>query len=139
MGPTLTISVHQNIERYKMVYLLHFDRILGDPTNPHGSARHYLGYCDPGDCERDFSSPLSRRLAQHQAGTGAAITAACVERGIRFQVVRVWAPADRAWERRLKNGKRGPLLCPVCNGSAAWRLATDIPSWQPGEPVKNAF
>ena len=88
------------------VYLLHFSGRLGNPANPYAMAQHYIGTA------RD----LSERLAEHRAGMGAKITAAAIQRGIDFDVVRTW-PGGRDVERRLKNRKEGPRLCPTCRGS----------------------
>lgn len=62
-----------------MIYILKFERKLGNPNNPRAQAQYYVGYCD--------DDRLHERLAEHQRGTGAAITRACVERGIGFSVV----------------------------------------------------
>jgi hypothetical protein len=62
------------------VYLIHFDRPIGDPGNPRGQARHYIGYADD----------LERRLAQHRSGNGSALMAAVARVGIPWQVVRTW-------------------------------------------------
>ena len=88
------------------VYLLHFDRKLGNPANPRAMAQHYLGTA------RDVNT----RLLEHRAGSGAAITAAAARQGITFDVVRTWT-GGRQLERRLKNRKEGPRLCPTCKGS----------------------
>jgi hypothetical protein len=46
-------------------------------------------------------------------GRGAAITRALHEKGIGFVIARVW-PGDKKFERRLKNRKEAPRLCPIC-------------------------
>lgn len=87
------------------VYLLHFDRPLGDLENPRGQGRHYLGStCD-----------LDARLQAHRSGNGSAIMAAVAERGISWELARTWE-GGRDVERRLKRQKNGPRLCPICNG-----------------------
>jgi hypothetical protein len=91
-----------------MIYLLHFDK----PISPAHTCRHYLGYTDD----------LQRRIAEHRAGTGARLVQVANERGIGFEVVRVWR-GDRGQERKLKNRKEGPTLCPICNPGKAHRLA----------------
>jgi hypothetical protein len=53
------------------VYLIHFERPLGDLNNPRGQARHYLG----------FTEDLEARLAAHRSGNGSAIMAAVVQAG----------------------------------------------------------
>ena len=88
------------------VYLLHFDGKLGNPTNPLAMAQHYIGTA------RD----LDTRIAEHKAGSGAAITAAAVQRGIGFDVARTWT-GGRQLERQLKRRKEGPRLCPRCKGA----------------------
>ncbi len=39
------------------------------------------------------------------------------EARIEWKVCRTW-PGDRALERRLKNRKEAPALCPICNPKA---------------------
>jgi len=85
------------------IYLLHFDAPIGNPDNVRGQARHYLGYADR----------LDRRTLEHMRGRGAKITQALVERGIGFVIARTW-PGDRTFERKLKNRKEAPRLCPIC-------------------------
>ena len=80
------------------VYLLHFDSNLAH-------ARHYIGFAD---------RSVKKRVTQHQQGQGAALTRAVVAAGIGIQWVRTWE-GDRHFERRLKNQKNAPRLCPVCN------------------------
>lgn len=89
-----------------MVYLLHFDRAIGS-TNPHGRAQHYIGYARRGR--------LHQRLEQHFDGNGARIMAAVSERGIEWELVRVWSNGTRTLERQLKNRKRAASLCPYCS------------------------
>ncbi len=79
-------------------YLLHFHR-------PHQHARHYLGY----------SHDISARLEAHKEGQGARLVEVVVGSGNGFQLVRTWEGATRTDERRLKNSKNSPRLCPVCS------------------------
>ena len=79
------------------VYLIHFDKKLSH-------AQHYLGYTG-GD--------LDVRLERHRAGNGARLMEVCKERGITWRLVRTWS-GDRKLERRLKNQKNSPKLCPIC-------------------------
>ena len=81
------------------VYLLH----LSAPVSPLHTTQHYLG----------FATDLDARLAEHRNGTGARLLEVCKERGITFECVRTWE-GDRTKERRLKNRKNSPRLCPVC-------------------------
>lgn len=90
-----------------VVYLLHFDRPLGDLDNPRGQARHYLGYTDD----------LDARLERHRSGNGARLMEVVAERGIGWRLVRTW-DGDRELERRLKNQHNSPRLCPLCQGAS---------------------
>lgn len=87
------------------VYLIHFDRPLGDLDNPRGQAQHYIGY----------AKDVERRIAHHRDGSGAAIFRALAQRGIGWQVVRVWPEGDRALERKLKAAHKARRFCPICN------------------------
>lgn len=78
------------------VYLIHFER-------PLHHARHYMGW----------TNNLDARIAEHANGDGAKLMAAIRKAGIGFEVVRTW-DGDRHLERRLKNQKMAPRLCPVC-------------------------
>lgn len=63
----------------RTVYLLHFDRPIGDITKAHGTAQHYLGW----------TTDLARRPAAHRAGNGARLMAAVAQAGISFQVAAI--------------------------------------------------
>lgn len=94
-------------------YLLHFDRPLGNPSNPRGQAQHYLGSTD---------RAIEQRFAEHLSGRGAKITRAAVERGIQLQVVRVWHEGSRELEIWLKEAHRNALYCPICNPTIDQRV-----------------
>lgn len=96
------------------VYLIHFNKRLAH-------AQHYLGFC-----ERDEG--LDKRLTDHLCGQGARLMEVLFEAGIEWKPVRVWFGADRKFERRLKNQKNAPLLCPVCAGRKALARANDFPN-----------
>lgn len=81
-----------------MLYLIHADR-------KYFHAQHYLG----------FTNNLDRRLDDHILGNGARLVEVYNEHGIHWRVVRVWPEGSRTDERRLKQQKHGPRLCPVCN------------------------
>jgi predicted GIY-YIG superfamily endonuclease len=87
------------------VYLIHFDRRLGNLENSHGYAQHYLGYTDD----------LDARLEAHRSGNGSRLMEVVAERGITWRLVRAWR-GDRALERRLKHRHNSPRLCPICRG-----------------------
>lgn len=82
-----------------VVYLLHFDRRFKH-------AGHYLGYAED----------LDRRLASHRAGNGARLLQVVAQAGIGFTLARTW-DGNRALERRLKNRKEAPRLCPLCRAA----------------------
>ena len=91
------------------VYLIHFSAPLGNPAKRHGMATHYTG----------STSLLDERLLRHANGNGSAIMAAVHDRGIEWQLVRLWPceskEAALALERRLKRAGHGPRYCPLCN------------------------
>ncbi len=80
-----------------IIYLLHFSR-------PHRHARHYMGWTEN----------LPARLKRHRAGNGARLIEVIINDGNSFDLARIWTNADRAQERRLKNGHNSPQLCPIC-------------------------
>lgn len=86
------------------VYLLHFSA----PISPLHICQHYIGYAD--------SWP--DRIMTQRAGKGDAARLCQVarQRGIDFVVARIWEDGDRTPERRLKNRKGSPALCPICRG-----------------------
>jgi hypothetical protein len=105
-----TVLAAQNPRRPKpCVYLLHFER-------RYEHAQHYIGW----------SAWLSYRLRYHLAGRGAALLRAVCGAGIEVIVARVWAGADRNFERRLHSRRDAAKLCPVCSGRAAHRRAVII-------------
>jgi hypothetical protein len=86
------------------VYVLHFNLVIGNPTNPRAMAGHYIGHA------RD----LERRIRQHRAGHAAAITRYLHEQGIGFLVAAV-VPGGRELERKIKARKRaGGGVCGAC-------------------------
>lgn len=90
-----------------MVYLLHLDTPLPRGTSKAGQplfAGHYIGY----------STKLATRLQHHENGTGARFMQVCKERGVTWQLARVWE-GGRDLERHLKAQRNAPRLCPICN------------------------
>ena len=108
------------------VYLIHLDRKVHH-------AQHYLGSADD----------LEARIAEHAASTWEELAAPCSTpaggvrrgqttgkgnpllayanaRGVTWRVARIW-PGDRRQERRLKNYKKAPRLCPICSGERAYQ------------------
>jgi putative endonuclease len=104
---THVLSLHEETltmqPQFSVVYLLHFDQPIGNLANPHAMAQHYLGHADR----------LDRRALQHLTGRGAKITQALHRQGIGFVIARTW-PGSRSFERKLKNRKAAPRLCPIC-------------------------
>jgi putative endonuclease len=93
------------------LYILCFDRPVGNPENRRALASHYLGW----------ASDLTARVAQHKAGRGQALTMAAVDLGIGWQVF--YRPGTPALERWLKaHVKNTPRLCPHCSPKRAARL-----------------
>lgn len=85
-------------------YLLHFEEPIAPGRH---TTQHYLGYAP---------KKLRDRIATQRKGQGARLVQVALKRGIRFTVVRTWPNTNRSFERRLKNRKEGPALCPVCQG-----------------------
>ena len=86
------------------VYLLHFDKPLGDPQNPRGQAWHYLGW----------TKNLAARLALHRKGRShAKIMRAVFEAGITFRLVKTW-PGDPKLEKKIKRQHNHPRHCHIC-------------------------
>ena len=84
------------------VYLIHFNEKLSH-------AQHYLG----------STSDLVARLHRHDAGFGARLMEVIKEKGISWQLARVWRKGDFRLERKLKARKNGPTLCPICKANRA--------------------
>lgn len=78
------------------VYLIHFDK-------PLKHARHYIGW----------TMNLEQRVGAHESGRGSRLLEIVGAAGIAFRVVRTW-PGSRKLERKLKNRKYAPRICPVC-------------------------
>ena len=91
-----------------MIYLIHFE-------TPIKHARHYLGYTEN----------LSDRLERHLAGQGARLMEVVSSLGIPYQLARTW-DGGRALERRLKQRKNAPALCPICAGEKALQRAKNL-------------
>lgn len=90
------------------LYILCFDRPVGNPENRRAQASHYLGW----------ASDVQARVAQHKAGRGQALTVAAVEKGIGWTVYyRIGTPALERWLKA--HHKNTPQLCPHCATSQA--------------------
>ena len=85
-------------EKKAHVYLIHFEQRFHH-------AGHYLG----------FTKHLWFRIITHRANMGAKLLRAVNHAGIRWVVVRTWAVDSQELERKLKNLKNSPRLCPICN------------------------
>lgn len=107
----MTSLANDNGNDNGFVYLLHFERPIAPGRH---TAQHYIGH----------ASNLAARIQVHERGrrynglgqpTGCArIIEVAHERGIGFQVARVWLGGYEL-ERRLKARKEAPVLCPLCN------------------------
>jgi predicted GIY-YIG superfamily endonuclease len=99
------------------VYLLHFSR----PISEHHTCQHYVG----------FTTNLPARIQSHRMGGGARLTQVAKERGISFEVVRVWL-GNRDLERRIKQYHCSNRLCPHCVGNKSINApelpASEIPN-----------
>ncbi len=93
------------MQRTSTVYLLHFDQA-------YKHAQHYIG----------IAADLRARLTKHAMGQGARLMEVITAAGITWQLARTWR-GDRQLERRLKNRKEAPALCPICAGDDAMRRA----------------
>lgn len=82
-----------------MVYILHFEE-------PIAHAQHYVGFAQ--------SVHLEDRIEKHRSGRGSRLTQVFYERGISFKVSRI-IPGGRTKERKIKNWKCTPRICPICN------------------------
>jgi hypothetical protein len=103
LSPELLAVLEARGRLVGLVYLLHFDRPIGDLTNPRGFAAHYTGW----------TLDLPARLQQHAAGRGARLMEVLGEAGIGWQLARVW-PGTRTRERSLKGSGGAARRCPVC-------------------------
>ena len=81
----------------RTIYLLHFEQ-------PYYHARHYLGWTE---------GVLEVRLERHMVGHGARLVSVVTEVGIGIELARLWS-GTRELERKLKNRKNSPKLCPIC-------------------------
>ena len=81
-----------------VVYLLHFEP-------PYKHARHYVGWS---------VHEAEHRLKTHLAGQGSPLVKAAVAAGCKIILARTWK-GTRAWERKVKDTKNVPHLCPICN------------------------
>src|SRR5262245_39293911 len=90
-----------------VVYLIHF-------WKPYRHAKHYLGY----------SENLDKRITDHLCGMGARLMEVVTQAGIEWKVARTWT-GDRKFERKLKNRKDAPHICPICAGPQALNRAKE--------------
>jgi hypothetical protein len=86
-----------------VIYLLHFDRPIGDLSNPRGFASHYTGW----------THDLPARLVDHAAGRGSRLMQVVGEAGIGWQLTRIWT-GTRTRERSLKRSGGAARRCPAC-------------------------
>lgn len=82
-----------------VVYLLHFDRKLGD-------RQHYIGSTI---YDRRF-----KRWREHALGNSSHYVRKFIRAGVGFNVVRLWFCHDRDREKQLKSTSTFSRLCPLC-------------------------
>lgn len=92
----------KKLEPFKgTVYILEFSEALGNADNPRGRAKFYVGWT---------SRKLAvHRVEEHRNGTGAHITRAAVQQGIKLEVVALF-PGDKALEKLIKARKDTPTI-----------------------------
>jgi predicted GIY-YIG superfamily endonuclease len=93
------------------VYLLHFSA----PVSNRHTCQHYLG----------FAEDLAVRVQKHQSGNGSRLVQVALQRGLSFELVRVWR-GGRSFERKLKNRKEATRLCPICNPGNRYAEANEL-------------
>jgi hypothetical protein len=103
LSPELLELLERQGRLVGVIYLLLFDRPIGDLSNPRGFASHYTGW----------TLDLPARLAAHAAGRGARLMEVVGEAGIGWQLARVW-PGTRTRERSLKGSGGAARRCPIC-------------------------
>jgi hypothetical protein len=104
----LQLLEQRNGQLVGLIYLAHFDRPIGDTSNPRGFAAHYTGWT--------LNLPI--RLGEHAAGRGARLMQVVAEQRIGWQVTRLWV-GSRGRERSLKRQGGAARRCPLCRLAAA--------------------
>jgi hypothetical protein len=118
-GEFLALLEHQG-RGVGIIYLIHFDQPIGDLRNPRGFASHYTGW----------TLDLPARLIDHAAGRGARLMQVVGERGIGWQLARIWT-GTRTRERSLKRSGGAARRCPACQLT---RLGLALPA-RPVDPL----
>jgi hypothetical protein len=118
-GEFLALLEHQG-RGVGVIYLIHFDQPIGDLRNPRGFASHYTGW----------TLDLPARLIDHAAGRGARLMQVVGERGIGWQLARIWT-GTRTRERSLKRSGGAARRCPTCQLT---RLGLALPA-RPVDPL----
>lgn len=111
------------------VYLLHLDQPIPRGVSPAGKplmAQHYIGVADNLEARLEEHrhttwAPLDEPEATQKGGTrrghvhgaGSVLIAFANFLGIPWQLARTW-DGGRSLERKLKNRKCAPRLCPIC-------------------------
>lgn len=110
------------------VYMFHFIEKIG------GRAGHYVGETDnlearleeharttwmPLD-EPSYAEGKKRTGVKH--GAGATLMGVANSRKIEYVLARVWSDQGRDLEKRIKQFKNTPRLCPICTPGAETRM-----------------
>lgn len=91
------------------IYLIHFN-------TAYKHARHYIG----------SAKSVKERLERHRKGKGARLMEVIAAANIGFVLARTWKGGKKE-ERKLKNRKNAPRLCPICQGRQRKGLSSASP------------
>ena len=118
-------------------YLLHLQQPLSRGVSPSGTALvagHYIGYTNDLISRIDAHVSTSwqplpepvvengKRRRGEKKGAGATFMGFVNFMHIEWKLARTWDGADQAAEKKLKNYKNAPMLCPDCDPNALKRM-----------------
>lgn len=129
-------------------YLLHLEKPLSRGVSPSGTplvAGHYIGYTEDLISRIDAHvcttwEPLpepeiledGRKRKGHKRGPGATFMGVVNFLGINWKLARIWEGADQNVEKKLKNCKKAPWLCPLCTPNALNHMTLEFIAGQTG-------
>lgn len=138
------------------VYLLHLDQPLSRGVSPNGTplkAGHYIGYAEDlieridehasvmwKPLDEPETTDDGRKVLGVKHGNGSRFMGVVNYHGVNWRLARVWEgdSADRSFERQLKNRKKAPLLCPICNPNAMRLAKLPEPEPKPRRRVRRS-